>query len=77
MSEAAQRYRELMRLLFDARHDGVLDRMDDCWWAMTEREREEADRLLAEARAMASPERLGLVDVVVKRGDGVMPRRLS
>lgn len=48
--------------LSEAEEDALRDRMDSLWWAMSEGERQEADRWLA-ARRTRAPEDLGLKEV--------------
>jgi len=54
-----------------------LEEMDDCWWEMSEAERDEADRRLEESRRISAPERLDAVDVAVPRRATFMPREAT
>jgi hypothetical protein len=88
---AARRYEDLTRRLLEgrargeferetpgeAREDELLEQMDDCWWEMSEADRDEADRRLEEARRISAPERLDAVDVKVPRKAAFMPRQAA
>jgi hypothetical protein len=89
MTSAARRYEDLTRELLEgrergefvgsageAREDELLEIMDDCWWKMSEAERDEADRRLEESRKVRAPENLDEVDVSVPARGHVMPRRV-
>ncbi len=91
MTTAAQRYQELTRQLLEgrargefkegspgeAREDELLERMDDCWWEMSEQERGAADRRLEESRRIKAPDDLDVVDVAVPSGGDFMPRQVA
>jgi len=91
MTTAARRYEDLTRQLLEgrargefkkgtpgeAREDALLEEMDDCWWEMSEAERDEADRRLEESRRISAPERLDAVDVAVPRRATFMPREAT
>ncbi|MFH1865037.1 MAG: hypothetical protein ABIK85_04070 [Candidatus Eisenbacteria bacterium] len=91
MTDAARRYEELTRQLLEgrargefgkgspgeAREDELLERMDDCWWEMSEAERDEADRRLEESRRISAPDELDAVDVKVPSGGDFMPRQVA
>jgi hypothetical protein len=85
MIGAAHRYLELMmELLLDrARAGGHLqedaevayvDELDRCWWAMTNAEQDEAERILAQS-SLDAPLELGEKDTTVITGIKEPPRR--
>jgi hypothetical protein len=62
MSHFAHRYEQLQLELLSGRglgvmsqedEDRILERMDECWWKMTDDERSEAERRIAEAEQIA------------------------
>lgn len=75
-----ERYHELTERLLEntawdtlteEEDESIREEMDDLWWAMSEKERAEADAWLAAQRVRA-PEDLGLVDAAE---DGGVHRR--
>ena len=91
MTNAAERYEELTRQLLEGRargdfeegtpgeeaEDALLEKMDDCWAAMSEPERDEADRRLEESRRITAPDELNTEDVSVPSGADFMPRQVA
>ena len=85
MIGAAHRYLELvMELLLErARAGGNLqedkevayvDELERCWWAMTNAEQDEAERILSQS-SLEAPLELGEKDTTVTPGIKVPPRR--
>jgi len=91
MTDAARRYEELTRQLLEGRargdfeegtpgealEDELLEEMDDCWWEMSDADRQEAERQLEESRSISAPEILDAIDVALPDGAKILPRRMA
>ena len=88
MIGAAKRYAELLTTLLidrelaggalpdevESRHVEELDR---CWWAMTDAEQDDIERLLADETPIAAPVELLQLDVLLTQGARELPRRAA
>jgi len=86
MNWFARRYEQLkwelltgrgLGVLSEENEDRILEKMDECWWKMPQVERDEAERLAAEAAKIEGPDDVRLVDVEVPLRSAWFPRKVA
>ena len=86
MSRFARRYEQIqwellkergLGVMSEEEEDRILERMDVCWWKMSEDERAEAEQRIAEASMITSTDDFDLYDVEVAIESVQAPRKAA